>query len=161
MSTSTMPFHLRKHEPKPLATETDRKFVQVKPKYNISDQPTITKELKALKVGDSITYEDISGSLLINIMDEFRNYNFELIDSFGVPATMCIEGRNIYVAATGHFRHAHTYHTFSVRATSGKSRSNWSRVFNSYDWLDNKSVFGTVKITRMPFWYRSKAPRVD
>lgn len=161
MSTSTKPPHPKKHEQKTLAKETDRKFVQVKPKYSISDQPTIMKELKALKIGESITYENISGSLLLNIMDALRNYNFELIDSFGVPATMCIDGRNIYVAATGHFRHAHTYHTFRVRATSGNSRNNWSRVFNSYDWLDNKSVFGTVRITRMSFWYRSKAPKVD
>lgn len=161
MSTATKPPHPKKHEQKPLIKKTDEKFVQVKPKHNISAQPSILKELKSLKVGESVTYENISGSLLLNIMDELRNYHFELIDSYGVPAAMYIDGRNIYVAATGHFRHAHTYHTLRVRAANGNYREKWSRVFNSYDWLDNKSVFGTVRITRKPFWYRSKNPKVD
>ena len=160
MTTSTPP-HPGKKTPKPLAKETDSKFNHIKAKYGISDQPKIMEKLKILKVGESITYENVSGSLLANLMADLKNFTFELIDCFGTPAPMHLDGRNIYVASARSFRHEHTYHVHRVRATSGTHHEKWTRVFNSYDWLDNKSVFGTVRITKRPIWYRSKAPKVD
>ena len=159
--TSTPPHHHRKKTSEPLATETDKKFVAVKPQYGISDQPAITAELEKLKVGESHTYDSISGSLLANLMSAHPNYLVELIDCFGNPAKLALDGRNIYAAFIGAFRREPTYHVTRVKATNGTYREKWARVFNTYDWLDNKAVFNQVRFTRKPFWYRTKSPKVD
>ena len=157
--TSKPPQYGNKH-PAPLATETDKKFVSVKPQYGISDQPAITAELKKLKIGESRIYENMSGSLLANLMSAHPNYLVELIDCFGNPATLVLDGRNIYAACIGPFRRETTYHVTRVTATNGSRRAKWIRVFNTYDWLDNKSVFNKVRFTRKRIWYRTKNPKV-
>ena len=157
--TSAQHLHRRK-PPTPLATETDPKFVPVKPKYGISDQPAITAELRKLKVGESCTYANISGSLLVNLMSAHPNYLVELIDRFGNPAKLALNGRNIYAAFIGAFRREPTYHVTRIKATNSPHREKWVQVFSTFNWLDNKSVFNQVRFTRKRVWYRTKSPKV-
>lgn len=129
--------------------------------YNYSDVMSIKSKLKHLHVGGNATFENISGALMLKLLQECKNYRVYLVDSFGNLATMYANGNSIYVVTNRNFVHYRSYTATEVTVVDATRHSDKGfRVYSASYTYDSKVVFPRVKFTRLHFWKRIKPPKV-